>query len=61
MLALTGILFGLVAALVDLKPRVDENFFFSSDDPQFQESKKIGERLPANSQLILSVSSSDIS
>jgi predicted RND superfamily exporter protein len=61
MLALTGILFGLVAALVDLKPRVDENFFFSSDDPQFQESKKIEERLPANSQLILSVSSSDIS
>jgi hypothetical protein len=32
MLALTGILFGLVATLVDLKPRVDENFFFSTSE-----------------------------
>src|SRR5205823_1566539 len=40
---------------------VDENFFFSTSDPQFQESKKIEERFPAGSQLILSVSSSNIS
>ena len=60
-LAVTCILFGLVVTLVDLKPHVDENFFFSSSDPQFQESKKIEERFPAGSQLILSVSSSDIS
>src|SRR5436190_20875712 len=60
-LALAFILFGLVAALVDLKPRVEENFFFSSSDPQFQESKKIEERFPAGAQLIISVSAPDIS
>src|SRR5437867_10413231 len=61
MVGVTVIMLGLVATLVDLKPHVDENFFFSSSDPQFQESKKIEERFPAGSQLILSVSSSDIS
>jgi len=50
-----------VIALVDLKPHVDENFFFSSSDPQLQESRKIAERFPAGDQLIVSVSSSDIS
>ena len=61
MLVVAVILFGLVAGLVDLKPRVEENFFFSSNDPQFQESKKIDERFPAGSQLIVSVASPDIS
>src|SRR5205085_3659997 len=61
MLGVTVILLGLVTTLVDLKPHVDENFFFSTSDPQFQESKKIEERFPAGSQLILSVSSSNIS
>src|SRR5690349_16626402 len=61
MLGITVILFGLVATLVDLKPHVDENFFFSSSDPKFQESKKITERFPVGDQLILSVSSPDIS
>src|SRR3989442_14153448 len=61
MLAFTVILLGLVATFVDLKPHVDENFFFSSSDPQFQESRKIDRLFPAGSQLILSVSSSDIS
>src|SRR5437016_14441577 len=61
MIAVTLLLFVLVAGLVDLKPRVEENFFFSSSDPQFQESKKIDERFPAGSQLIVSVSAPDIS
>src|SRR5437762_14324015 len=61
MVALTLLLLGCVAAFVDLKPQVDEHFFFSSSDPQLQESKKIDERFPAGSQLILSVSSPDIS
>ena len=61
MIAVTVILFGLVVTLVDLKPQVDENFFFSTGDPQLQESKKIDERFPSGSQLILSVSSSSIS
>src|SRR5712692_9395431 len=61
MLALTVVLFVLVAALVDLKPVVDENFFFSTSDPQFRQSKKIEERFPSQPELILSVSSQDIS
>ena len=61
MFAITLVLFVLVAVFVDLKPVVDENFFFSTSDPQFQESKKIEERFPAGSQLIVSVSAPDIS
>src|SRR5947199_4669760 len=61
MLALTVALFVLVAALVDLKPVVDENFFFSTSDPEFRQSKKIEERFPSQPELILSVSSRDIS
>ena len=33
MLAITAVLFVLVAVFVDLKPVVDENFFFSTSDP----------------------------
>jgi uncharacterized protein len=61
MLAVTGVLFGLVATLVDLKPVVDENFFFSTSDPQFQQSKKVEEHFPSQPELILTVSSPDIS
>src|SRR6266446_1766107 len=61
MLALTVLLLGLVAALVDLKPVVDENFFFSSSDPGVWQSKKIDERFPSLPALILSISSRDIS
>ena len=61
LLALTAIWIGLVAGLVDLKPHVDKDFLFSVKDPQFQQSRKIEESFPDRSQLILSVSSSDIS
>src|SRR5438094_8862376 len=61
MIAVTVILFVLVGTLVDLRPHVEENFFFSSSDPKFQESKKIEQLFPAGDQLIISVSSSDIS
>src|SRR5437899_8784531 len=61
MLALTVVLLGLVAMLVDLKPVVDENFFFSTSDPQFQQSKKIEQRFPSHPEVILAVSSRDIS
>jgi predicted RND superfamily exporter protein len=60
-LLVTAVLFGLVATLVDLKPVVDENFFFSTSDPQFQQSKKIEQHFPSPSELILTVSSRDIS
>src|SRR6266481_5090333 len=61
MLAVTAVLFGLVAAFVDLKPVVEENFFFSTSDPGFGQSKKIERRFPSQPQLILAVSSRDIS
>src|SRR5881396_523728 len=61
MLAITAVLFVLVAVFVDLKPHVDENFFFSTSDPQFQQSKKIEQRFPSHPEVILAVSSRDIS
>jgi predicted RND superfamily exporter protein len=61
LLSLTAVWIGLVAGLVDLKPHVDENFFFSVKDPQFRQSRKIEKNFPNRSQLILSVASSDIS
>src|SRR6266705_1843533 len=61
MLAVTVGLLGLVAAFVDLKPVVEENFFFSTSDPGFGQSKKIERRFPSQPQLILAVSSRDIS
>ncbi|HXI85208.1 MAG TPA: MMPL family transporter [Verrucomicrobiae bacterium] len=61
LLALTAALIGLVVVLVDLTPHVDEDFFFSVKDPQFQQTKKIEASFPNRSQLIISVSSPDIS
>ncbi len=61
MLAVTVGLLGLVAAFVDLKPVVEENFFFSTSDPGFEQSKKIERRFPSQPELILAVSSRDIS
>jgi predicted RND superfamily exporter protein len=61
MLAVTILLFALVAVFVDLKPVVDENFFFSTSDPGYRQSKKIEERFPSHPEVILAVSSSDIS
>ena len=61
MLGLTALLFGLVIRFVDLRPHVDENFFFASNDPQLTQSKKIDQRFPSPSELILTVSSHDIS
>src|SRR5258706_9813970 len=61
MLALMATLIGLVAGFVDLTPHVDEDFFFSRQDPQFKQSQKISETFPAPSQLILNAESPDIS
>src|SRR5205809_3169472 len=60
-LTITVLLLGLVAALVDLKPVVEENCFFSTRDPGFGQSRKIEQRFPSQPQLILADSSSDIS
>jgi predicted RND superfamily exporter protein len=61
MFAVTGVLFVLVLVFVNLKPVVEENFFFSSTDPGLSESKKIERRFPSQPQLVLAVSSHDIS
>jgi uncharacterized protein len=61
MLALTVVLCFLVLKFVDLRPQVGQNFFFSSDDPSFQEDAEIDRMFPSGSQLIVSVASPDIS
>jgi uncharacterized protein len=61
MLAITGALLLSVAMLVDLKPVVDQNFFFSTNDPGIQQTKKIEQRFPSQPEVILAVSSRDIS
>jgi predicted RND superfamily exporter protein len=61
MLIVTAVLFVIVATLVDLKPVVDENFFFSTSDPGIQQTKKIEHRFPSRTEVILTVSSRDIS
>ena len=61
MLAATAALFVLVVVFVDLKPVVEENFFFSTRDPGFGQSKKIEQLFPSQPQLVLAVSTSDIS
>src|SRR5437762_9243397 len=61
MLAVTAVLFVLVLIFVDLKPVVEENFFFATSDPGFGQSKKIEQRFPSQPQLVVAVSSSDIS
>ena len=61
MLIITAVLLVLVAIFVDLKPVVDENFFFSTNDPGIRQTKKIERRFPSQPEVILTVSSRDIS
>ena len=61
MLITAGVLFGFVATFVDLRPVVDENFFFSTSDPGIQQTKKIEHQFPSQPEVILAVSSRDIS
>jgi len=44
-----------VLATIDLTPRVEPDFFFSSDDPQLAASAEIEELFPSSSQLLLRV------
>src|ERR1700756_4557058 len=61
MLALTAALFVLVAVFVDLRPVVEENFFFAAADPAFGQEKKVEEHFPSEPDLLLVVSAPDIS
>src|SRR5438105_11650460 len=60
MLAVTAVLFVLVLAFVDLKPVVEENFFFATSDPAFGQQKKVEEHFPSEPDLLLVVSARDI-
>ncbi len=60
MMGITVLLFCAVALFVDLKPRVDANFFFSSSDPQFRQEARIDKIFPSDDQLIVSVAAPDI-
>src|ERR1051325_478038 len=61
MLLVTAGLFVLVATVVDLRPVVDQNFFFSTRDAALHQSEKIDRRFPSSPGLVLAVSSRDIS
>ncbi len=54
------LLFGVVALFVDLQPVVDENFFFSTSDPQLRQTKEIQEQFSTEAQLLLNVAAPDI-
>src|SRR2546423_106028 len=60
MLAVTAVLFVLVLAFVDLKPIVEENFFFATSDPAFGQEKKVEQHFPSEPDLLLVVSARDI-
>ena len=45
---------------VDLAPRVESDFFFSTEDPAFQASRRISEIFPSQPQLIASAQGQDI-
>ena len=49
-----------VVFLVDLSPKVETDFFFSTDDPQLEASSKIEELFPAAPQLFLRHAASDV-
>src|SRR5438067_10614576 len=61
MLVIVGVLLVRVAAFVDLTPFLDQNFFFSTNDPGIQQTKKIEQSFPSQPEVILAVSSRDIS
>src|ERR1041385_6487655 len=56
----TAILFGCVAFFVDLRPVVDENFFFSTRDPEFRQQEKIDKTFPSKPEVVLAVAAREI-
>ncbi|MEM9596846.1 MAG: MMPL family transporter [Acidobacteriota bacterium] len=59
LLVLASVVWVLVG--VDLDPRVESDFFFSTDDPQLQDSQAIAELFPSNQQLLISATAPDVS
>lgn len=46
---------GAVFFMLDITPKVERDFFFSTDDPQLQNSKKISKLFPSSDQIILNI------
>lgn len=51
---------GAVVFRIDLTPRVESDFFFSTGDPAFQATERIEEMFPSRPQLIVSALAPDI-
>lgn len=50
----------VVLFVADLEPQVESDFFFSTDDPQFQASRRIGELFPQSPQILISAAGEDL-
>jgi predicted RND superfamily exporter protein len=59
-LLITAALLATLFVGVDLQPRVDRDFFFASDSPQFQEARRIDQLFPATKFLVVSAASTNI-
>lgn len=61
-LSLVAVLLSAVLVLtwVDLTPQVASDFFFSTEDPQLQESRRISELFPAADQILIRAVGEDI-
>jgi predicted RND superfamily exporter protein len=51
---------GMVIWRVDLSPKVESDFFFSTDDPQLQASERIGELFPSRPQILITAAGEDV-
>ncbi|MCP5110108.1 MAG: hypothetical protein GY953_04660, partial [bacterium] len=60
LVAAMGLSLWAVVFRVDLSPRVESDFFFSTEDPAFQASQQISELFPSSPQLILSAQGPDV-
>ena len=59
-LALALLATATVLGVADLEPQVESDFFFATDDPQFEASRKIGELFPQSPQILISATGPDV-
>ncbi len=59
-IAVTALAMIIVFVWVDLTPRVEAEFFFSRDDPQYVASAEIADQFPAGSQIIIRAAATDV-
>ncbi|MBZ0110932.1 MAG: MMPL family transporter [Thermoanaerobaculia bacterium] len=59
LVAVTSVSVGLLSTRIDLSPRVESDFFFSTDDPALQSSRAIEELFPSSPRIVLAAISED--